>query len=188
MPRAIRAASVSLTPSCAASRGRAGMIALCTSRRVRDQCLRPPDSGLRRAALLGHASLDTVMIYAKLYPDSLVEGYRTAMRGPLHRRSTTPTRSATPPQGMGGVRRRLQPARHGHPHLRPADRRTLHPRPGLPRLPPRPTQEDRRTRVPPHDHQPHPRFDLNRPGSAGGCRVTQLPRLGRWSDGSAARS
>jgi site-specific recombinase XerD len=33
------------------------------------------------AALLGHASLDTVMIYAKLYPESLVEGYRTAMRG-----------------------------------------------------------------------------------------------------------
>lgn len=35
------------------------------------------------AALLGHAGLDTVMIYAKLYPDTLVEGYRTAMRG-LH--------------------------------------------------------------------------------------------------------
>lgn len=33
------------------------------------------------AALLGHAGLDTVMIYAKLYPDSLVEGYRAAMRG-----------------------------------------------------------------------------------------------------------
>lgn len=33
------------------------------------------------AALLGHASLDTVMIYAKLYPDTLVEGYRAAMRG-----------------------------------------------------------------------------------------------------------
>ena len=33
------------------------------------------------AALLGHASLDTVMIYAKLYPDTLVEGYRTSMRG-----------------------------------------------------------------------------------------------------------
>ncbi len=33
------------------------------------------------AALLGHASLDTVMIYAKLYPDNLIDGYRTAMRG-----------------------------------------------------------------------------------------------------------
>ena len=33
------------------------------------------------AALLGHAGLDTVMIYAKLYPDSLVDGYRAAMRG-----------------------------------------------------------------------------------------------------------
>lgn len=33
------------------------------------------------AALLGHAALDTVMIYAKLYPDTLVEGYRASMRG-----------------------------------------------------------------------------------------------------------
>jgi len=33
------------------------------------------------ASLLGHAGLDTVMIYAKLYPDTLVEGYRNAMRG-----------------------------------------------------------------------------------------------------------
>jgi hypothetical protein len=33
------------------------------------------------AALLGHAGLDTVMIYAKLYPDTLVDGYRAAMRG-----------------------------------------------------------------------------------------------------------
>jgi len=33
------------------------------------------------AALLGHAGLDTLMIYAKVYPDTLVDGYRTAMRG-----------------------------------------------------------------------------------------------------------
>lgn len=33
------------------------------------------------AALLGHSTLDTVMIYAKLYPASLVEGYRRALRG-----------------------------------------------------------------------------------------------------------
>ena len=32
------------------------------------------------AALLGHATLDTVMVYAKLYPSSLVDGYRQAMR------------------------------------------------------------------------------------------------------------
>jgi len=29
---------------------------------------------------LGHATLDTVMVYAKLYPSSLVDGYRQAMR------------------------------------------------------------------------------------------------------------
>ena len=33
------------------------------------------------AALLGHATLDTVMVYAKLYPTTLVESYRQAMRG-----------------------------------------------------------------------------------------------------------
>jgi integrase len=32
-------------------------------------------------ALLGHATLDTVMVYAKLYPTKLVEEYRKAMRG-----------------------------------------------------------------------------------------------------------
>jgi integrase len=32
-------------------------------------------------ALLGHASLDTVMIYAKLYPSQLIEEYRRAVRG-----------------------------------------------------------------------------------------------------------
>jgi hypothetical protein len=31
-------------------------------------------------ALLGHASLDTVMVYAKLYPATLVEEYRKAVR------------------------------------------------------------------------------------------------------------
>lgn len=33
------------------------------------------------AALLGHADLDTVMVYAKLYPTTLVEEYRKAVRG-----------------------------------------------------------------------------------------------------------
>ncbi len=33
------------------------------------------------AALPGHATLDTVMVYAKLYPTTLVESYRQAMRG-----------------------------------------------------------------------------------------------------------
>lgn len=33
------------------------------------------------AALLGHAALDTVMVYAKLYPTTLVEEYRKAVRG-----------------------------------------------------------------------------------------------------------
>jgi integrase len=32
-------------------------------------------------ALLGHASMDTVMVYAKLYPRNLVEEYRKAVRG-----------------------------------------------------------------------------------------------------------
>lgn len=32
-------------------------------------------------ALLGHVTTDTVMVYAKLYPAELVEGYRRALRG-----------------------------------------------------------------------------------------------------------
>jgi hypothetical protein len=32
-------------------------------------------------ALLGHATINTVMTYAKLYPTQLVEDYRAAMRG-----------------------------------------------------------------------------------------------------------
>jgi integrase len=32
-------------------------------------------------ALLGHATIDTVMVYAKLYPSELIEGYRRALRG-----------------------------------------------------------------------------------------------------------
>jgi len=32
-------------------------------------------------ALLGHASLDTVMVYAKLYPTQMIEEYRKAVRG-----------------------------------------------------------------------------------------------------------
>jgi site-specific recombinase XerD len=35
-------------------------------------------------ALLGHASLDTVMVYAKLYPTQLIEEYRKAVRGLYH--------------------------------------------------------------------------------------------------------
>jgi integrase len=32
-------------------------------------------------ALLGHATLDTVMVYAKLYPSTMIEEYRKAVRG-----------------------------------------------------------------------------------------------------------
>jgi site-specific recombinase XerD len=32
-------------------------------------------------ALLGHATLDTIIIYAKLYPTTLLEEYRKAVRG-----------------------------------------------------------------------------------------------------------
>jgi hypothetical protein len=32
-------------------------------------------------ALLGHATLDTVMVYAKLYPQTMIDEYRKAMRG-----------------------------------------------------------------------------------------------------------
>ncbi len=46
-------------------------------------------------ALLGHATINTVMIYAKLYPDQFVTDYRKAMRG-LYNDVYGPTASKTP--------------------------------------------------------------------------------------------
>ena len=57
-------------------------------------------------ALLGHATLDTVMVYAKLYPTTLIEEYRKAVRG-LYNAFTAKAVSATPPPRNG---RRLQSA------------------------------------------------------------------------------
>ncbi len=46
-------------------------------------------------ALLGHATIDTVMIYAKLYPDQFITDYRKAMRG-LYTDVYGPVASQTP--------------------------------------------------------------------------------------------
>jgi hypothetical protein len=43
-------------------------------------------------ALLGHAHIDTVMVYAKLYPSELVESYRRAMLGVYRTRYGTEAR------------------------------------------------------------------------------------------------
>jgi integrase len=76
-------------------------------------------------ALLGHASPDTVMIYAKLYPSQLIEEYRKTVRN-LYKRLLRRRRSEKPDRGgMGGLRGELQPARHGHAPLRLAYRRAL---------------------------------------------------------------
>ncbi len=44
----------------------------------RDVCFGAED--FEEPQLLGHASPDTVMIYAKLYPNQLIEEYRKAVR------------------------------------------------------------------------------------------------------------
>lgn len=46
-------------------------------------------------ALLGHATIDPVMIYAKLYPDQFITDYRKAMRG-LYTDVYGPEASVTP--------------------------------------------------------------------------------------------
>jgi hypothetical protein len=46
-------------------------------------------------ALLGHATINTVMIYAKLYPDQFVIDYRKAMRG-LYADVYGPAANSTP--------------------------------------------------------------------------------------------
>jgi hypothetical protein len=76
-------------------------------------------------ALLGHASPDTVMIYAKLYPSQLIEEYRKTVRS-LYNAYYGERRTEKPDcSGMGGLHCELQPARYGHTPLRLAHRRTL---------------------------------------------------------------
>ena len=53
-------------------------------------------------ALLGHATIDTVMVYAKLYPQTLVEEYRKAVP-PLHSLSWRREPSQSDSRGMEGV-------------------------------------------------------------------------------------
>ena len=113
-------------------------------------------------ALLGHATLDTVMVYAKLYPDQLVEEYRKAMRGALHRlprrrRLRTPTAdewaafaaSCSTCATWAPTCARCRPASTAQGA-------------GLPRLQPRPTQEERRPDLPAHARQPYQRLDKAR--------------------------
>ena len=75
-------------------------------------------------ALLGHASPDTVMIYAKLYPSQLIEEYRKTVRG-LYNAYYGEDGLKTRLRGMGGFRSELQLARHGHASLRLAHWRAL---------------------------------------------------------------
>ena len=76
-------------------------------------------------ALLGHASPDTVMIYAKLYPSQLIEEYRKTVRS-LYNAYYGEDGSEKPDcGGMGGLRGKLQPPRYGHTPMRLARWRTL---------------------------------------------------------------
>jgi hypothetical protein len=62
-------------------------------------------------ALLGHASPDTVMVYAKLYPTTLVEEYRKTVRATylLQRRPARPDAVAARPRARRGVAPRAPP-------------------------------------------------------------------------------
>ena len=77
-------------------------------------------------ALLGHATLDTVMVYAKLYLTRLVGEYRRPYAAPT--RSTAKTACATRASRSG--RRSQSGAGCGHGHPISADRRALLARPG----------------------------------------------------------
>ena len=71
-------------------------------------------------ALLGHASPDTVMIYAKLYPSRLVEEYRKTVRGLYNAHYGDDGLKNPTSRGVGRFCRELQLARHGNASLRPA--------------------------------------------------------------------
>ena len=58
-------------------------------------------------ALLGHASPDTVMVYAKLYPSTLVEEYRKAVRAVYVDHHGVDSVRKPDAGGMGGVRGEL---------------------------------------------------------------------------------
>ena len=76
-------------------------------------------------ALLGHAPLDTVMVYAKLYPSTLVEEYRKAVRA-IYVDFTAPSSLRNPTaEEWAEFASQLRAARHGHPPVRAADRRAL---------------------------------------------------------------
>jgi hypothetical protein len=73
------------------------------------------------AALLGHATLDTVMVVAKLYLTTLVESYRDAMRG-IYTDVHGADALRTPTVEEWALQRQLLDAGHGRPPVRPADR------------------------------------------------------------------
>jgi len=62
------------------------------------------------------------MVYAKLYPTTLVESYRQALRGTytdVHGAEALRTPTV---EELGRLQRQLLDARHGHPPVRPAHR------------------------------------------------------------------
>src|SRR2546425_3156125 len=72
-------------------------------------------------ALLGHATLDTVMVYAKLYPTTLI-GSTGRQSVACTTRFTAMTVSAIPPRMNGRRLPSAATAGHGHASLRAADR------------------------------------------------------------------
>ena len=61
-------------------------------------------------ALLGHAAMDTVMVYAKLYPQQLIDEYRKAVAWALQRRPRGRELQKPNRRGMVGFRGELQHA------------------------------------------------------------------------------
>jgi hypothetical protein len=69
-------------------------------------------------ALLGHASPDTVMIYAKLYPGQLIEEYRKTVRSLYNAYYGEDDLKNPTVEEWGRLRVELQPARYGHAPMR----------------------------------------------------------------------
>ena len=76
-------------------------------------------------ALLGHASPDTVMIYAKLYPSQLIEEYRKTVRSLYNAYYGEDGLKNPTAEEWAAFRDELQPTRYGHTPLRLAHWRAL---------------------------------------------------------------
>lgn len=105
-------------------------------------------------ALLGHATLDTIMVYAKLYPTTLIEEYRKAVCGLYNAFHGDDSLRNPTADEWAAFTVSCNFAGRGHASLRAADRRVLPERARLPGVHARAAQAECGADLPSHARQP----------------------------------